>query len=349
MGGAARAFLLLLPSSEPGKRRGYLGASMRRICGSAILSLSLLCFVFRSLPVDAQSAIEEPISFETNPAPTVRLAKITATLYLPRASRPVSAMVIISSSGGVIDWIENYYARELARHGIAGLVVDSFGPRGVRRVIEDQSLVTSWDMENDAFAALAVLTKDSRIDGAHIGVMGLSKGGLVAQNSAFTIRREWRRTGSLAFAAHVAIAPDCIAQHRQAATTGKPVLYMLAELDDADPVEPCLSYVERIKAAGNPNVEVKIYKGANHNWEAIGRPAFLAGAENYSKCPAIIEDNGDWVMKAGDGPVLRSAGAIFEWRRANCRTFGEHVGGGSQERKDAATNDLIAFLKRNGF
>jgi hypothetical protein len=32
-------------------------------------------------------------------------------------------MVIINSSGGVLDQVEGYYARELVKHGIAALVV----------------------------------------------------------------------------------------------------------------------------------------------------------------------------------------------------------------------------------
>src|SRR5204862_7407283 len=118
------------------------------------------------------------LEFATNPANTVKLAKIKATLYVPKRPTPMPAMVIISSSGGVLDFIEGYYARELNKAGIASLVVDSFGSRGVRNVIEDQSLVSSWDMENDAFAALIELRKDSRIDGSRIGIMGVSKGGI---------------------------------------------------------------------------------------------------------------------------------------------------------------------------
>jgi dienelactone hydrolase len=86
-------------------------------------------------------------------------------------------MIIVSTSGGVMDYRETYYARELARNGIAGLVVDSFGPRGVKTTVDDQSLVTSWDMENDAFGALLRLGRDARISPDRIGIMGISKGG----------------------------------------------------------------------------------------------------------------------------------------------------------------------------
>jgi dienelactone hydrolase len=312
---------------------------------------ALLIASFFGFPTCCQAAapIVERMSFDTNVVPTVKPAKIKATLYLPPISAPVAAMVIISSSGGVLDWIEGYYARELARNGIAGLVVDSFGSRGVHNVIQNQSLVTSWDMENDAFAALAVLRKDKRIDPTRIGIMGLSKGASVAQNAAFTVRQNWRRTGDLAFAIHVAIAPDCAAQHRTAQTTGKPMLYMLAELDDYNLAKPCTEYGERIKAAGNPDVALKIYRGAHHNWEYVHAVSLLARAENYSKCFAIIEDDGEYVMDAGKGPTFMKGADIFAWRRANCMSAGAHVGGGTEKLKRDATGDLITFLKEHGF
>ena len=175
-----------------------------------------------SYSASAETRVVEQLVFDTNPAPDVKRVKITANLYLPHVSTPVPAMVIINSSGGVLDWIEGYYARELSERGIAALVVDSFKPRGVRNVVSNQNLVTSWLMENDAFAALAELQKDKRIDAVHIGIMGVSKGGLVAENAAFTIRRDLRRTGKAAFAVHVPIVPDCTAQFRTVETTGRP-------------------------------------------------------------------------------------------------------------------------------
>src|SRR4051794_25466337 len=165
-------------------------------------------------PATAQQVKTEQLSFDSNPGRGAKPAKVTATLYLPKSAGPVPAMVLTSSSGGVLDWIEGYYARALSREGIAALVIDSFKPRGIRNVISSQSAVSSWDMENDAFAALALLGKDARIDATRIGIMGLSKGGLVAQNSAFLIRRQASGTGTLAFALHVPIAPDCTGQFR---------------------------------------------------------------------------------------------------------------------------------------
>lgn len=298
-------------------------------------------------PASAGSVLIEHLVFDTNPAPDVAPAKITGKLYLPKSDKPLAAMVIVNNSGGVLDRIEGHYARALSQNGIAALVVDSFKPRKIASTSVNQSLVSSWAMENDAFAALAHLKSDKRIDPERIGIMGVSKGGLVAQNAAMMVRRELRRTGSLAFALHVPIAPDCVGQFRNAATTGRPILYMLAELDDLTPARPCLEYAERLKKAGNTNVSVKVYPGQHHAWELTGPVIYMKASENYSACAAIIEDNGDRTMKANNKVV--GAWNAAKWMKDNCVTRGAHVGGGTEKQKKMATDDLVQFLKLNGF
>src|ERR1043165_150502 len=118
---------------------------------SALLALAIAVIILGESttgPAEPSRVTGELLTFDTNATPSVKPAKITAVLHLPAGSTPAPAMVIINSSGGVLDWIEGYYARELNKVGIAALVVDSFGSRGVKRTVEDQSLVSSWDMEN---------------------------------------------------------------------------------------------------------------------------------------------------------------------------------------------------------
>jgi dienelactone hydrolase len=316
---------------------------------AARISAFLLCLAaFASTHCAfAGSVLVEHLKFDTNPAPDVTPAKITATLYLPQFDKPVPAMVIVNNSGGVLDRIEGHYSRALSQSGIAALVVDSFKPRKIANIDENQALVSSWAMENDAFAALAELRKDKRIDPTRIGIMGVSKGGLVAQNAAMMVRRELRRTGGLTFALHVPIVPDCVAQFRNVATTGQPIFYMLAELDDLTPSKPCLEYADRMKAAGNSKVTVKVYTGQYHAWELIGPVLHVKKIEDYSACAAMIEDNGDRTMKATNKIV--GGWNVSKWSKQNCVVRGAHVGGGTEKQKKQATADLISFLKQNGF
>jgi dienelactone hydrolase len=312
-----------------------------------LVLLPLMVAAAFSSPASAQSVSVEQLKFDTNPAPDVTPVRITATLYMPQSTKPVAAMVIVNNSGGVLDRIEGHYSRSLSQNGIAALVVDSFKPRKISSIDENQALVSSWVMENDAFAALAELRKDKRIDPSRIGIMGVSKGGMVAQNTAMMVRRVERRTGSLAFALHVPIVPDCVAQFRNAATTGQPIFYMVAELDDLTPSKPCLEYAERMKEAGNKNVTVKVYPGQYHAWELTGPIIHEKKIENYSACAATIEDNGDRTMKTTNKII--GGWNVSKWSKQNCVTHGAHVGGGTEKQKKQATADLISFLKQNGF
>ncbi len=46
---------------------------------------------------------------------------------------------------------------------------------------------------------------------------------------------------------------------------------MLAELDDASAPKDCLEIARSISGAGNSKVKSKIYAGAHHAWEALGK------------------------------------------------------------------------------
>ena len=102
-------------------------------------------------------------------------------------------MVLKHGSGGLHgpngDNIKKW-ASTFAGWGIAAFVVDSFGPRGMAATVADQSKLSSWADVADALAALKVLSTDPRIDNTRIGVVGWSRGGGAAFNTALeTVRK----------------------------------------------------------------------------------------------------------------------------------------------------------------
>jgi dienelactone hydrolase len=299
--------------------------------------------------VDLTADVER-LTFETL-APVAPLAPppatITARLFRPDARvRPAPAMVILSSSAGVQRHRELYYARRLADAGIAACVVDSFGPRGVRSTVADQSRVSAFQMECDAVAALRLLRQDARIDSDRIGVMGVSKGGVAAINSAIAVRRAWRGVDD-AFALHVGVCPGCVAQHRDASTTGRPIFFMLARHDDYTPARFAIDYAQRMRAAGNAHIRVKVY-AAHHGWESIGPVYAIANAQNYARCANLIEDDGRHFVAAA-GHAMSEAEYRVWVRDHNLLDFGAHAGGGSAALRDRATDDMLAFLAMHGF
>lgn len=282
-----------------------------------------------------------PVSPIAVPAQTVR-----AQLFRPPDAAPAPAMVILSSSAGVQKHREFFYADALARAGVAACVVDSFGPRGVRSTVADQSLVSAYQMECDAHAALQWLRRDSRIDPTRVGIMGVSKGGVVAVNSAIAVRRRWRGIDDT-FALHVAICPGCVAQHRDATTIGTPMFLMLAEHDDYTPAHYAISYAGRMRDTGNGQIRIKVYK-AHHGWESVGPLYHIPKAQNFSGCANLIEDDGRHFVPAAGRMMTESEYRTWV-REAGLLRYGAHAGGGTAALKQRATADLITFLRVNRF
>ena len=277
-----------------------------------------------------------------------RPARVSASLHLPEKSRgPAPCMVILTSSAGVQRHREHYYAQTMNEAGTAACVIDSFSGRGVRRTVADQSLVSAAQMEGDAFAALTLLRHDPRIDPARIGIMGVSKGGVATLNAAIAVRQRWRGNGVPLFDLHIALCPGATAQHRDATTSGRPIFFMLAGKDDYTPAALAVEYAERMRAAGNRRIKIKIYGGAHHGWESIGPVFDIRDAENWSCCRNLIEDDGRHFV-AETGQALDEP-AFQAWARAHCVTRGARAGGGTIELKHRATGDLLAFLREHDF
>jgi dienelactone hydrolase len=324
--------------------------------------LGVLLVLGGGTPVGARQV--EDVTFPTNVVPNTsadRPLQVKAKLYIPdKAKYPVSLMIISPSSGGVREEREIYYATELLRAGIAALVVDSFASRDITNSVRDQSKLNSFQSGNDVVGAARWALADGRFKSDRIGIMGVSKGGNAAMNMAETVRRRWMKFTDMTFAAHIPIAPDCTNISRSMGTTGAPMFFMLAELDDQTPAAPCVEHAERLRKAGNSRIEVKVYKGAHHGWERLGASAiFDPKAQNFARCRLWTEENGvttaqgnvrlnDGTITPPDG-VRIPRGEVFAWVTKNCMTLGTHCCGGTRALRDQATADILSFLKRQGF
>lgn len=118
----------------------------------------------------------------------------TGTLTVPKARRGrVPAVVTITGSGAedrderisIVDGYRPFWqvADTLARRGIATLRLDD---RGVNGSSAGPAGATSADYANDIRAALAYLRTRPEIDGARLGLVGHSEGGMIAPMVAAT-------------------------------------------------------------------------------------------------------------------------------------------------------------------
>lgn len=301
--------------------------------------VSVLCIV-ASLPALAGETVSFPRPFKG------KEIAVSGELLLPPGSGPFPAMVVVHGSGGVNKDQKKHYATALNAAGVAAFFPDSFGPRGVTRTVEDQSAVTARDMIGDAYGALKALAKDARIKADRIGVMGFSKGGTVAMQSAIERVRGRHMDGDEKFAVHVAFYPGCGNQFREPRTTGRPLLVMVGAKDTYTGPENCVAYADAIKKAGS-DVRLIVYPEAEHGWDGT---TFwkLARGENYRRCLFAENADGTWTERTS-GVVTNDArgrpipGAPAK-ALAGCRTLGVE-GGVHGETKARSLKDMLEFIR----
>src|SRR5437870_11293347 len=101
--------------------------------------------------------------------------------------RSVPAVVLLHGSGGILGSRELTYAPQLARMGVAALVVDSFGARRDRGIefLERVLNITETMMLADAYAALRFLAARPEIDPQRVVLTGFSYGAMATMYALY--------------------------------------------------------------------------------------------------------------------------------------------------------------------
>jgi dienelactone hydrolase len=274
--------------------------------------------------------------------------EVPGQLFLPPGTGKVPAMIVHHGSGGVREARELRYARELVGMGVAALVIDSFTPRGIKTTVTDQEVVSAREMAHDAFAALAALSAHSRIDPARIGIVGFSKGGTVAVDTAHERAAVGSAAGPRRFALHVAFYPSC-AYHPSRPRVSKAPIYMLVGgADTYAGVAPCTEYAAKLKAAGAA-IELRVYPDAPHGFDEAAAYR-TANGQNWSRCVFEEQTDGTWKERTSGETTIGPGGRRIEegFRRAlaKCRTLGVS-GGPNAAAKGASMAELKSAVRRH--
>jgi dienelactone hydrolase len=251
------------------------------------------------------------------------------------------AMVLVHGFDGVSEAREGLWARELAKLGVATLVVESFSSRRAAASIDNPSRVSTAQGVRDAYAALGYLAQQPYVDSARIGIMGMSRGGSVALRAV-----DKRKHGAgPRFAAAVALYPGCVAQYRNP-QPGAPIQVLMGGRDDYTTVKHCSEYLARVRAAGGA-VELHVYPDARHGFDGDTtneREYFFAQAQNLSDCVLYIEDDGSTTY-AKTGEPLETPRKAQEVMRRDCMKTGATIAANARVKKQAL-EDVKAFLKK---
>lgn len=213
----------------------------------------------------------KPLAFETGQhaiGPLTNAASLANRIYTPEGAGPFPAVVLNHTIGGVSPHLL-VQAKALLAAGYAVLLVDSYGPRGVR----PGEVLFPAEVAKDAYDARAHLANQIYIDKDRIFQSGYSLGAMAAALLASPQGAEnLKATGR--FRASVAHYGTCATQESATATkmemlsadSDRPILMLMGELDIETPPKTCFPLLEQMKAAGK-DVHWHIYPHTTHGWD----------------------------------------------------------------------------------
>ena len=222
-------------------------------------------------------------------------AHIAGELRLPRGAAVRFPVVILLHGSGGISPATDRWAQELNGIGVAAFILDSFTGRGITSTVNDQTQLDSIAMTVDAFRALAMLAEHPRIEPKKIAIMGFSKGAVAAVYSSVTRFKQMHGPADVGFAAHIGFYTPCnVAYRGDDKVTGAPIRLFHGIADDYVSIEPCRTYVSRLKAAG-ADVSLTEYPDAYHAFDNFSYPPGLVHVpqgQTTRNCLIEERDNG---------------------------------------------------------
>ncbi len=286
--------------------------TLKRAFSSAQGALSVLCLVFLIASCSSES-VQFPVDENVGDENTETTGRsLSATLYRPSADSLSPAVVLMHGCAGVLskhrDWAE-----ELADWGYTALIVDSFTPRGVKRICEAENGVWArFDRfrPQDAQAALSYLKSLPEVDANRIGLMGWSYGG----TTTLSLMEDSLRPDDVDFSAAVAIYPSCwqFLQHFQTReyVASNPLLIAMGEADDWTRPEQCDQLLSQV-GRNSSLVSLNLYADAYHDFDNSRQPLV--------KLPDVrIEDEAEYgdvtigYNRAAHRTALKDVRAFFD-------------------------------------
>jgi len=219
---------------------------------------------------------------------------LAGELRLPlSASTRLPAVILLHGSGGISGYVTDW-EMDLNSMGVATFVIDCFKGRGIVDTNSDQSQLGRLSMIVDAYHALDVLAKHTRIDPDRIALMGFSRGGQATLYSSMKRFQQLYGPTNVQFAAYIVFYPDCGTTYKSDdEIADRPIRIFHGIADDQNPVAACRAYVERLKGKGK-NVQLTEYPDAAHvfDWQAHKKPVKKEKAQTVRHCELTEAENG---------------------------------------------------------
>lgn len=203
------------------------------------------------------------------PAPTtVRFpafdgtTQLSAELFQPSGEGPFPAVVMLHGCSGIARFAKRYHqwAEDLRQWGYAALLLDSYGPRGIKNC-RSGTKGTIQDRVKDAYTALRYLQAQPFINRSRVSVIGWSNGGTVVMRAINHSGHQIVERPTPGFRAAIAFYPKCFGNE----SFRIPFLIQMGAEDWGTPAAPCISMTKASQSRGE-SVVIDVYEGAGHGF-----------------------------------------------------------------------------------
>lgn len=324
-------------------------AARPRLIGRILLAASLACLHARAAsPADA-----ERIAFPSVVCLPTVCERLTGLGYL--FAKPGQKKVVLISHGSQgIDARMYEYVDALREAGMAAMVLDHWGPRGIGVTHDDYAAASvrggnEFNMSIDSHLAAELL----RARGFEkVGSIGESQGGA----AAIMLQQKWahavieRNVGRLynrgfrvqPIDAVVGMYGYCgIRNATRDGYVGTPLLFITGEKDDETPSRYCERYVGWMNGRGG-NASIVVLEGEGHSFDAPYRRQRNLNGPHPAHCDLLVDQRGVTNLITGEtvpGPDTR---AMME----KCTRRGGYHSGWWKDRFIAVPH-WIDFFRKN--
>jgi dienelactone hydrolase len=269
----------------------------------------------------------------------VGLVNVPGKLIEPAKGQiPYPTVVLLHGSGGMrTDRMQ--YVQNLLDHGVAIFVFDAFCARGIGSVVGQQGAVHIATTVGDTFNALKALAETGKVNMERLGLIGFSRGGLVATLVADekVVRRFSRQR--FRFKTAVGVYPGCSISLKSKQSAGTRLLFQLGVHDDYQPPQPCRNLFSSMKEAGF-DVKVTEYL-ARHAWDSSVPLTRIANETGFGNCAFSVDAQGIASDTSDNKKMLTQADVAFSMKK--CGVSGVTIEGNPKV-TEASRAEAIAFL-----
>jgi len=263
------------------------------------------------------------------------------------AENKVPAMVILHGSGGAWGGRSVNLAMWLAEHGIAGLTVDTFTARNLRKTddyIKRLDKAPIYTQMADALSALQALQDHPYIDTDKIGVTGFSLGAGSTMYMMFEpVTENVLGKDGPRFSAYAMYYGGCSADFDDFRVEGSPLLIMMGEADESMSVDRCKWMKGELENLG-VDVELIVYEGAGHGWDNPYPQKFKEGAWVTRECIMQWTESGENIEQSTGYSMDSSITAMLAINK--CGGPIGYTMGFNRNAYERSNEDIIKFLNR---